>query len=122
MTMEELSRLRDLPGTFIAEFNGNHPFRVWWTPDDLSALGAPPKFPDEMDIVFGPEGHPFNTRVVFDYIDDDDGKAFLTPMSSSTIKKGRFEIDFPEACVVNVWRHTQSTEKNSASNHNRNVP
>jgi len=62
-------------GTLIVEIGETG--HTWWTGDDLRSLGEPPGDGD-LQAIRGGEAHPFNDRVLCEYLDLDAGKALLT--------------------------------------------
>lgn len=111
LTSDELLFMPEAPGgTFIAETANRLPFRVWWTRDDLTPLGTPASTPEEFAAIANGEPSPFNARCIAEYLDDENGKAFLTSMTGWAIKTGKLARMFPKTRVVTVLRANEATE------------
>jgi hypothetical protein len=90
-------------GTLIVDAAGKGPYRVWWTEDDLFSLGKPVSSREDCIAAFKGE-HAFNARCLAEYLDDNTGRALLTPMETRDFRGARLTRLFPQTKVATVFR------------------
>jgi hypothetical protein len=97
-------KLDDGIGTLIVECHIKGPFRIWWTEDDLSSLGSPLSTREELMAFYEGREHPFNTRCLKEYLDDETGAASFTSLPASHARSEKLARTFPSMKVVRVIR------------------
>ncbi len=92
-------------GTLIWETGCRDHF-VWWTADNIFALGTPPATEGDFFQIFDDElSHPFNKECVSRYLAEDGGTALLTSIPARYAHSGKLARMFPQmgiAMLVNV--------------------
>jgi hypothetical protein len=101
-------------GTLIEDTGLNGPYRLWWTEDDLFAFGSPASTREEFISIYEGKGHPFNSRCVSDYLDEDTGKALLTSIPARYAAPGKLARKFPRVRVAKVYRSFVRPQKEHA--------
>lgn len=91
-------------GTLIEDTGQKGPLRLWWTQDDLFALGSPVSTDEEFQAVLLGEGHLFNSRCLNEYLDANNGKALLTSIPVRYATSGKLARLYPSARVAKVFR------------------
>ena len=91
-------------GTVIEETGPKGPYRLWWTEDDLFALGAHISTDEEFISILTGGEHPFNSRCLRDYLDKETGKALLTSIPPRHAASGKLVRLFPQVKVASVVR------------------
>lgn len=101
--MNELQpKLEAGEGTLMVEMSKGSR-RVWWTPDDVPATGEPVDVEDDEEyvaILSGEKEHAFNTYCLREYLDEETGKALLTPIRPTTC--GQLAKRYPKMRVIGV--------------------
>ena len=104
-TLEDLRpRLMAGEGTLIEDTGQKGPYRIWWTQGDLFAFGAPASTDEEFISVLTGEEHPFNSRCLKDYLDEETGKALLTSIPPRYAASGKLSRLFPRMKIAKVIR------------------
>jgi len=110
-TMNRFATFQDLrprliagEGTLIADTGQKGPYRIWWTQDDLSVLGSPASTREDFISIYEGKGHPFNSRCLKDYLDEETGKALLTSIPARYATSGQLARLFPQVKVAKVIR------------------
>jgi hypothetical protein len=98
-------------GTLIADTGHKGPYRVWWTEDDLLSLGSPASTKKEFISIMEGNEHPFNSRCLKEYLDEENGKALLTSIPSRYVGSGKLTRMFPQAKIAKVIRPFIITRK-----------
>lgn len=101
-TLNDLRRRLDRgEGTLIEEWGAKGPYRIWWTEDDLFALGEPVSTQEDVIAIFQGQGKTaFNSRCRDEYLDEVKGRAMLLSISAHTGASGRLARMFPKARVA----------------------
>ena len=97
-------KLDEGTGTLVVECHTKGPFRIWWTDDDLASLGTPLSTREELRAFYEGQEHPFNSRCLREYLDDETGKALLTSLPARHARSEKLASTFPSIRVVRVFR------------------
>ena len=90
---------------------------MWWTQDDLFALGSPVTTNEEfMDVLTGKE-HAFNCQCLQDYLDADTGKALLTSIPARYARTQWLARQYPRAKVAKIVRPFAMQRKKDSNGH-----
>jgi len=101
-------------GTLIEDMGPKGPYHLWWTQDDLSSYGSPASTREDFIAIFEGKGHPFNSRCLEEYLDENAGTAWLTPIPARFAASGRLAEMFPLVKTAKVFRLVVRREKKSA--------
>ena len=92
-------------GTLIEETGHKGPCHIWWTDQDLMALGKPASTKEEiLDIITGRAKDGFDSRCLTEYLDEEHGKAILTSIPTKYVTSGRLAGAYPHAKIIKVVR------------------
>ena len=117
-TLDDLRpRLIAGEGTLIEDTGHKGPYRLWWTEDDLFALGVPASTNEEFFAILTGKEHPFNSRCLNDYLDKESGKALLTSIPPRYAVSGKLARLFPKVKVAKVIRPFAIARKEGADTH-----
>ncbi len=101
-------------GTLIEDMGQKGPYRLWWTQDDLSTLGSPASTRADFIAIYAGKGHPFNSRCLDEYLDEDTGKALLTSIPARYSSSGKLARMFPRVKTAKVFRPFVAPRKERA--------
>jgi hypothetical protein len=97
-------KLEEGTGTLLVEHGEKGPLRLWWTDDDLSALGEPGSIKEQIEAIIQGKEHTFNRRCEMEYLCAANGKAILTSIPPHWAKSERLARTFPRMRIVAVVR------------------
>jgi hypothetical protein len=103
--------LDDGTGTLIIEWWLKGPYRIWWTEDDMLSLGKPATTREEIHALYEGQEHPFNSRCLTEYLDEETGKAFSTSIPARWVRSGKLVRMFPSMKSAAVVRGFTSPKK-----------
>lgn len=104
LTMEQLRpSLTAGHGTVITDWSARAPAGLWWTEDDLLALGEFESSNEELHrLRSGESTHALNDRCWREYLDRDTGKAKFTPIPWNRVATSEFRQQFPLVRIVDL--------------------